>query len=803
MLLSVNWLQEFTPYQGTVQELAHRLTMLGLEVEEQILPYAHLQGMLVGQITECWTHPKADQLQLCKVNLGQGQKANIVCGAPNVAAGQLVPVAPSGSTLPDGSQIKATKIRGEESQGMILSEKELGLGEDHSGIMVLEPELHPGQSLLQAMNLEDVLLDIGLTPNRGDCLSVLGIAREVSAAFGLPLHLPETSVQESSSSCPDMLRVHIQEPDLCPLYQARILTQPKLGPSPFWLRKRLLSLGLRPVNNIVDVTNYVLLELGQPLHAFDRELLAGDLIQVARSGEKQNFTTLDGQEQCLLPEDLLIWDQEKPIALAGIMGGANTEISPNTRDVILECAIFDPIQVRKTCRRLGLSSESAFRFERGVDQVGSRNALQRACHLLQKISGAKLLQGECRQEPRPWQSVQIEFRPSRASQLLALDLQKEFCQNTLQDLGCSIVKDQNRPWLVQPPSYRQDLTREVDLIEEIGRFYGFEQIASSSPSIKRPLFQEKSDQGQGQADYEFLHQIKTWAQGQGLQEVINYSFVAQKDLDRLGLDSQSSLRIQNPLSSDQDSLRSLLAPGLLHSLALNAAQGNAQQQLFELARCFEPDPGSETKAREKNLLGLALHGLRQPERWPWPRQEADFAELKGLLEHLFARLLLPEFTCSLQQGHPFLEPAVEIWQQEALLGIMGRLKPALARENRLRYAVWLAELDVDQLFRLQAAQELVYQPWPKFPPVVRDMTIVAGSDVSYEQLQNKIQEAGSPILHEFQLQDLYQPQGSAKRNLTLRLIYRHQERTLTDKEVDQEHARLGDLLLQDLPVSFP
>ncbi|MFW6216439.1 MAG: phenylalanine--tRNA ligase subunit beta, partial [Desulfohalobiaceae bacterium] len=613
MLLSVNWLQEFTPYQGTVQELAHRLTMLGLEVEEQILPYAHLQGMLVGQITECWTHPKADQLQLCKVNLGQGQKANIVCGAPNVAAGQLVPVAPSGSTLPDGSQIKATKIRGEESQGMILSEKELGLGEDHSGIMVLEPELHPGQSLLQAMNLEDVLLDIGLTPNRGDCLSVLGIAREVSAAFGLPLHLPETSVQESSSSCPDMLRVHIQEPDLCPLYQARILTQPKLGPSPFWLRKRLLSLGLRPVNNIVDVTNYVLLELGQPLHAFDRELLAGDLIQVARSGEKQNFTTLDGQEQCLLPEDLLIWDQEKPIALAGIMGGANTEISPNTRDVILECAIFDPIQVRKTCRRLGLSSESAFRFERGVDQVGSRNALQRACHLLQKISGAKLLQGECRQEPRPWQSVQIEFRPSRASQLLALDLQKEFCQNTLQDLGCSIVKDQNRPWLVQPPSYRQDLTREVDLIEEIGRFYGFEQIASSSPSIKRPLFQEKSDQGQGQADYEFLHQIKTWAQGQGLQEVINYSFVAQKDLDRLGLDSQSSLRIQNPLSSDQDSLRSLLAPGLLHSLALNAAQGNAQQQLFELARCFEPDPGSETKAREKNLLGLALHGLRQPE----------------------------------------------------------------------------------------------------------------------------------------------------------------------------------------------
>ncbi|MGM0423337.1 MAG: phenylalanine--tRNA ligase subunit beta [Thermodesulfobacteriota bacterium] len=803
MLLSVNWLQELTPYQGSVQELAHKLTMLGLEVEEQSIPFSHLQDMQVGRITECRTHSGADQLKLCRVNLGQEQELDIVCGAPNVATGQLVPVAPAGSSLPDGTRIKKAKIRGEKSQGMILSEKELGLGEDHTGIMLLEPGLEAGQSLLKALDLEDVILDIGLTPNRGDCLSVQGIAREVSAAFDLPLYPPETALQDEPPECSELLKVQIQEPELCPLYQARILTQPQLGPSPFWLRKRLLSLGLRPVNNIVDVTNYVLLELGQPLHAFDRGLLFGKLIQVACSGEKREFTTLDGQTQSLLPEDLLIWDQEKPVALAGIMGGANTEISPRTREVVLECAVFDPIRIRKTCRRLALGSESAFRFERGVDQAGSERALQRACHLLQKLSGAKIVQGVCRQEPRPWQSPKIKFRPSRAAQLLALELDEEFCRNILQGLGCSIDQGQDSPWLVQPPSFRQDLGREVDLIEEIGRFYGFEEIASSPPSIRRPLDQDTDSQASEQAGYEFLHLIKTWAQGQGLQEVINFSFVGQRDLTRLGLDGQKALRIQNPLSSDQDSMRPMLSPGLLQSLAWNAAQGNTQQQLFELARCFEPDSGSETRARERNLLGLALHGLRQPERWPWPRQEADFAELKGLLEHLFSRLLLPEFTCNLQQEHPFLQPAVGIELYGSQLGVMGSLDSKIARQERLRYPVWLAELDLDLLFRLQARQEFSYQPWPKFPPVVRDMTIVAGAEVSFKQLQDKIQEAGSPILHKFSLQDLYQPQDSSKRNLTLRLIYRHQERTLTDKEVDQEQARLGDLLLQDLPVSFP
>ncbi|MFW6177873.1 MAG: phenylalanine--tRNA ligase subunit beta [Desulfohalobiaceae bacterium] len=803
MLLSVNWLQEFTPYQGSVQDLSHRLTMLGLEVEEQSQAFAQLSGMLVGEVLECRSHPKADQLRVCRVALGQGRGADIVCGAPNVAAGQLVAVAPVGSKLPDGTKIQEAKIRGERSQGMILSAKELGLGEDHSGILVLDPGPQPGQPLRQALDLEDTLLDIGLTPNRGDCLSVLGIAREVSAAFGLPLNMPPTSIHEEGRNCSELLQVSIQDSELCPLYQARILTQPELGPSPFWLRKRLLSLGLRPVNNIVDVTNYVLLELGQPLHAFDRGLLSGGLIQVATSGHIREFTTLDGQTQKLQPEDLLIWDQEKPVALAGIMGGANTEISSETSEVVLECAVFNPIRVRKTCRRLGLSSESAFRFERGVDQPGSDLALLRACHLLQELTGARVLQGACRQEPRPWQGKTIGFRPGRARQLLDLDLEQEYCRATLQSLGCSVAPGQDGPWQVNPPSYRHDLEREVDLIEELGRFYGFEEIASNPPSITRPLSRETSSRPQEQAGYEFLHLIKTWAQGVGLQEVINYSFVGQKDLQRLDLDAQQALRVQNPLSSDQDSMRPCLAPGLLQSLALNSSQGNIHQQVFEVARCFKPDPESGTGAREKNLLGLALHGLRQPERWPWTRQEADYLELKGLLEHLCSRLLLPGFTCSLRQEPCFLEPVVDIDMAGTSLGTMGRLKPEIAREQRLRHPVWLAELDLDQLYRLQAQQEQVYQPWPKFPPVVRDMTIVAGPEVSYQQLQDKIQEADSHILQEFRLQDLYQPQGSSRRNLTLRLVYRHQERTLTDQEVDQEHARLGEILLRDLPISFP
>lgn len=802
MLLSVKWLQDFTPYAGSVQDLVHCLTMLGLEVEEQITPFAQLKELRVGRILECRAHPNADQLQLCRVDLGLDRELDIVCGAPNVCSGQMVPVAPAGSKLPSGHSIKKSKIRGVQSQGMILSEKELGLGEDHSGIMVLQPDLNPGQALTQALNLDDLILDIGLTPNRGDCLSVLGIAREVSAAFGLPLFLPDCTLQEEAPASSSLLEIQIQDPELCSLYQARIIRDIRIAPSPFWLRSRLLCLGLRPVNNVVDITNYVLLEMGQPLHAFDRQLLTGELIRVAKAGQNLEFTTLDGQKQDLCPEDLLIWDRDQPVALAGIMGGANSEISPASQEVLLECAVFDPAAVRKTCRRLGLSSESAYRFERGVDQPGSALALDRACSLMQQIAGGSVLQEVSKQEPKPWQSPQIDFRPARAAKLLALDLDQDFCLHTLQNLGCEAKSIDQESCLVCPPSYRLDLTREVDLIEEIARFYGYEAIASKPPVIRRGLLSSRAEPLPDMAGYEFLQRIKLWAQGQGLQEVINYSFAGQKELSRLDLQTDI-LGIQNPLNLDQDSMRPVLAPGLFQSLALNIAQGNTHLQLFEVARCFQPDSDSETGAREKNLLGLAFHGLRQPEQWPWPRAEADYLELKGLLEHLLCRLLLPDCDCRLQMDHPYLDPALQILLQDTCLGSMGCLKPDIARDYRFRYPVWIAELDLDQLCSMHSGTLPTYRSWPKFPPVTRDMTIIAGPEVSFAALQKKILEFESPILYEYSLQDVYQPKGSPKQNITLRLVYRHSDKTLTDKEVDQEHSRLGSRLLQELPVSFP
>ncbi len=801
MLLSTKWLQELTPYTGSMQDLVHCLTMLGLEVEEQITPFAQLQEFTIGRIQECKAHPNADQLQLCRVDLGQGQEKEIICGAPNAAAGQLVPVALAGSTLPDGQHLKKAKIRGVQSQGMILSEKELGLGDDHSGIMVLDSQLQPGQPLLQALELQDLILDIGLTPNRGDCLSVLGIAREVAAYFDLPLYLPDTALQEEPAKCSAELQVDIQDPDLCYLYQTRIIQGIKPGSSPFWMRCRLLSLGLRPVNNIVDITNYVLLETGQPLHAFDRELLKGKVIRAARAGRTQELETLDGQKQQLLPEDLLIWDQDKPVALAGIMGGANSEISDHSQEVLLECAVFNPAAVRKTSRRLGISSESAHRFERGVDQPGSVQALNRACHLLQRIARGRVLQGISSQEPRPWKAPQIIFRPERAEQLLALEPGLEFCKKTLQALGCS-VNSAEQQWLVSPPSFRHDLTREVDLIEEIGRMYGFEAISSSSPVIRKHLQSSEHSLHTG-ADHAFLQRIKLWAQGLGLQEVVNYSFTGQNDLAALGVLDANILFIQNPLSSDQDCMRPVLAPGLLDSLALNTAQGNQNLQLFELARGFRADPDSETQAQEKNFLGLALHGLRQPQHWPWPKAEADYLEIKGLVEHLCNRLLLPDLDFLQLMKHPYLEPAVQIIAGDLVLGTMGCLQPELTRKYRFRHQVWLAELDLDQLYSLYQDTKISYQAWPKFPPVTRDMTIVAGPEVAYADLKNKLREAKSPILQDFSLQDIYQPWDGSKRNITLRFVYRHHKKTLTDKEVDQEHNRLGQQLLQDLPVSFP
>ena len=797
MLLSIKWLRELTPYAGTLEDLSHRLTMLGLEVEEVIEPFAGLNSMVVGHVVECEPHPESDHLSVCRVDVGT-EVLDIVCGAPNVAAGQKVPVAPVGTVMPGGMQIKKAKLRGMPSRGMICSEAELELGGGHDGIMVLNESLAPGTPLIEALDLETTVLDIGITPNRADCLSVLGIARETAAAYDLPLHLPETGLVEGTGkSAGDEMNIVIDDPALCPVYKGRVIRNVTVGPSPAWMQRRLLAIGQRPINNVVDVTNYILFETGQPLHAFDLDLLKGNMIGVGLAAEGQKFTTLDDQERPLKDADLLIRDGERAVALAGVMGGANSEIHDGSTTVFLECAVFNPATIRKTARRLGLSSEASFRFERGVDQLNVDYVLDRAAALLAELAGGEVAPGVAVAEPAPFTRRTIRFRPQKSRDLLAVDLSDEFCASTLTALGC-VIEGEGEEWIVTAPSFRLDLEREVDLIEEVGRVYGLDRIPEELPRILKTL------DGLDKVDptFAFIGRVKNWGSGLGLNEAVNYSFVGSEDLDGLGLDREGQVFICNPLSEDQNVLRPEIGPGLLNNLRLNLGQNNTRIKLFEVAHVFCQDSESDTQTAENNRLGILLSGPRHPERHPFSEEVMDYTDLKGITEQFLSTFHISNVELSLEAGHPYLEPCVQIQSEGTALGCMGMVKPDLADRYNARDKVWLADLDLDLIQTRYLDAAITFSPLPKFPVAKRDMTLVAPRTMQVGAIPDAVQKMKQPLLEEIRLVDVYLPEGGDEKNLTFRMTYRHASKTLKDKEVDKAHNRLGDELVKSLDVRF-
>ncbi len=798
MLVSLQWLREFTPYQGTVQDLADRLTMQGLEVEAILDPFEGIADIVVGHVVQCAPHPESDHLSVTSVDVGGPELLQIVCGAPNVAQGQKVPVALVGTTMPGGLAIKKAKLRGVESRGMICSERELGLSEDHAGIMVLNPDFKPGAKITEVLNLEREVIEVSITPNRADCLSVLGIARETALGFGLPLTLPKLNLVEDAAAgdAEKLVRIDIADGELCPVYRARVLSGAKIGKSPDWMRYRLTAIGQRPISNVVDVTNYVLFELGQPLHAFDRNLLKGDVIRIAPASDGQAITTLDGQERKLLASDLLIWDAERPVALAGVMGGANSSVTDATTEVLLECAIFRPGTIRKTARRLALPSEASYRFERGVDQVASLFAMERAAQLMAEVSGAKVLKGIAVGEPKPWATRTHSFRLDRCNALLGLELSAEFCKTTLTGLGCEVNDADASKWSVTSPSHRLDLEREVDLFEECGRVHGLDRIPAVLPKVAKSL---ESVQMRD-TEFGFIQNLKAWGVASGLREAVNYSFVGTDDLDRLNLPAEGRIAIANPLSEDQNVLRTQIAPGLLNNVRHNLAQGNASLRLFEVAKAFVSDPASDTTARENSRLGILVHGARHAQDWPWEAGEGDYLDVKGLVENLLTHYRLGTAQYVLEEGHPYLEPCVRVQRGDALLGRIGRVQPKIADAYHARKDVWLADLDADLLRSLSAATKPSFRKLPVFPPVRRDVTVICPATLKGEQIEAAIREIKPKLLESLALVAVYTPEGSDERNLTFRLTYRHAERTLVDKEVDKEHGKVLSGLPQKLPV---
>ena len=746
MLLSLAWLREFTPYDGTPQALADRLTMLGLEIEEIKNPFEAIMAVVVGRVVSREPHPDSDHLSCCVVDVGGPAPLPIVCGAANVAAGQLVPVATVGVTLPGGLTIKKSKIRGQVSEGMICSESELGLAEAKSpGILVLAASCRPGQSLPEALGLDTCVLDVSITPNRADCLSVLGIARETAMAFGLPLTLPAVTYPEAGPDAATQVAIAIEDPGQCPVYRAKLLAGVRVGPSPDRIRWRLLAIGQRPISNIVDATNYVLFELGQPLHAFDRGKLAGNVVKVRLAAEGEAITTLDGQERRLTGRDLLICDAEKPVALAGVMGGAVSEMAADSTDVLLECAVFRPGTIRKTARRLSLPSEASYRFERGVDQVGSVYAMHRAVALMHETAGGTVLPGVAAAEPRPFTPRGIGFRPDRAARLLGVAMPEDFCRATLTALGCQLTAtDPDGVMAVTPPSYRLDLEREADLIEEVGRVYGLDRIEPKLPRVARSLTDVPAE-----TEFGFWARVRAFAVGAGLREAVNYSFVGHADLDLLCLDPACRVSVANPLSEDQNVMRPMLAPGLLLAVRHNLAQGNVALRLFETARVYTADPEAPSTAREAGRLGIVLTGPRHPEGWPWPKdEEVGYADVKGVVEHLLRHFHLPAADYVRDQTRPWLAPQVAVRLGTVELGLIGQVTPEVADAFHARNALWIAELDLDALRALVAARKPGFRPLPGFPPVRRDITLAVPAGVAVGAILDAVREARAPIFED-------------------------------------------------------
>ena len=801
MLLSLSWLREFVPYNGTAEKLGEKLTMLGLELEGIERPFEGIKDIVVGHVQECGPHPESDHLSVCRVDVGD-EVLDIVCGAPNVAAGQKVPVARVGCTLPGGLVIKKAKLRGIPSHGMICSERELGFSDEHAGIMVLDTDAVPGTRLVDALNLDQEVLDISITPNRGDCLSVLGLAREVALAFNLPLTLPPADLAEAPTLASELVRVDRVDGSLAPLYYGRVLTDAKVGPSPAHIRYRLHACGIRPISNVVDMTNYILLELGQPLHAFDLDKVAEASIIVRGTEQGEKTTTLDGQERTLEQGDIAICDPHKIVGLGGVMGGLNSEIEDTSTRIFLEGAAFAPGHIRRTARRLGLHSEASFRFERGIDQSRTPYALDRAASLMARYAGATVLSGYVGVESHPVIPSPVPFCIERAEKLLGIELSVKFCHSTFEMLDCLVdiidsadTSGKAQEWLVTPPAARTDIFREADLIEELARVYGVDKIPAAIPAVARNL----SRAGLPQSKFSFLSGIRHWAVGVGLNETINYSFVAEKALDLFGIASEDRIMLQNPLSEDLNVLRPELAPGIMGAVCASLSKGAAGVRFFEVAHVFMSSIISETTAQESARLALVVTGARHDRLWPNSKGDQDYQDIKGIVEHLMHHQQLAGVKYVLDDSGPaYLQPCVAIRHNKKCIGFMGRLTSDIAAEYNAKKEVWYAEIDLEILYKKSQHQLRRFAPLAVYPPVRRDITFIAAKTVRADEIIEAIHSIKCPILENIALIDSFEPKGKDEKNLTYRLTFRSATRTLKETEADKQRdtiaAKLPSLL---------
>ncbi len=796
MDISHRWLLDVAPgLDADPEEVARRLAARGAPVDGMTALARDIGDVVVARVEDVRPHPGADRLALCMVDAGTGELFQVVCGAPNVKAGGAYPFAPVGATLPGGVAIKKAKIRGEASVGMLCSPRELGLGHDHAGLMELDPGLEPGASFVDVLGLDDVRLEVDVTANRGDLLSHVGVAREVAPAGVAAIELPPIP---GGGGVPALelvpgedgvggVTVRIEDPDLCGRYLGAVVRGVQVGPSPAWLQGRLRAAGARPINNVVDATNYVLLELGQPLHAFDLDTLEDRSVVVRRARKGETIVTLDGEERRLTPAMLAICDAARPVAIAGVMGGRDTEVTEATTDILLECAWFEPRQIRATRRALGMSTDASYRYERWVDPEGMERALRRALEILLATAGGTVEPRVPDAWPVHWERPLLTLRASRVEQVLGVGFPVPRLRELLEPLGFETVSAGEEALEVSVPGHRgYDVTREIDLVEEVARAHGFDafpqELAPFRPGTvpDHPLFRLEDE-------------LRERLVGQGLFEAQTLSLVPR---------DQGDVALVNPISANEAALRRSVAPSLLRRVEHNWAHGNRDVRLFELGSTFHARAGDEPPVEEPRLAAV-LTGRRSPSHWSRPDAPLDLWDLKALLQEV-ASVVWPGSAVEPGEGAaPWLDGAAALAVRTAegtTVGWGGRVAEGAVDAPRWAGDVLALELSLpaEPVRRSPPA----FRPLPPFPAVERDLALLVPDDVEAARVEEAIRAAGGALLREVALFDLYTGEGVApgRRSLAYALRFQSPERTLTDEDADRATGSIVDHLRETLGV---
>ncbi|HCZ9414270.1 TPA: phenylalanine--tRNA ligase subunit beta [Staphylococcus aureus] len=794
MLISNEWLKEYVTIDDSVSNLAERITRTGIEVDDLIDYTKDIKNLVVGFVKSKEKHPDADKLNVCQVDIGEDEPVQIVCGAPNVDAGQYVIVAKVGGRLPGGIKIKRAKLRGERSEGMICSLQEIGISSNYipksfeSGIYVFSESQVPGTDALQALYLDDQVMEFDLTPNRADALSMIGTAYEVAALYNTKMTKPETTSNELELSANDELTVTIENEDKVAYYSARVVHDVTIEPSPIWMQARLIKAGIRPINNVVDISNYVLLEYGQPLHMFDQDAIGSQQIVVRQANEGEKMTTLDDTERELLTSDIVITNGQTPIALAGVMGGDFSEVKEHTSNIIIEGAIFDSVSIRHTSRRLNLRSESSSRFEKGIATEFVDEAVDRACYLLQTYANGKVLKDRVSSGELGAFITPIDITADKINRTIGFDLSQNDIVTIFNQLGFD-TEINDDVITVQVPSRRKDITIKEDLIEEVARIYGYDDIPSTLPVFEKVTSGQLTDR-----QYK-TRMVKEVLEGAGLDQAITYSLVSKEDATAFAMQQRQTIDLLMPMSEAHASLRQSLLPHLIEAASYNVARKNKDVKLFEIGNVFFANGEGELPDQVEYLSGI-LTGDYVVNQWQGKKETVDFYLAKGVVDRVAEKLNL-EFSyrrADIDGLHP--GRTAEILLENKVVGFIGELHPTLAADNDLK-RTYVFELNFDALMAVSVGY-INYQPIPRFPGMSRDIALEVNQNIPAADLLSTIHAHGGNILKDTLVFDVYQGEHleKGKKSIAIRLNYLDTEETLTDERVSKVQAEIEAALIK-------